>query len=342
MILFKRISMVMMLIGFSCGLLQADFIGLSVWERTLPSGEKQHIICCGDWHNLTTHADQQADELVKFIAERKCDSDCILVEDMTDFEHVFQYVEQYLKKHMDGYTEPVLGNVQKKYHEELKKFLKSLGQGALLKIGLHAESQGVRVINSEYRQLLLGLPLPASWEPLVCKVSSFMWSSILEELKAYDDNDVLNHFYKDIITRSEHFIKSDRFSQEIEFLDAKFLHNIYQLQIEQEQSNMIALCAGALHTINIERILPKLGYISIYREGFTSNPSITDVLKELFVRSGTIHVKNALDYAFPNAKRLVKIEKRVKNAFHDDLNVDIWYDQTSHVEQQGSMLRARL
>ena len=126
-----------------------------------------------------------------------------------------------------------------------------------------------------------------------------MLSHILEELEKYDDNSVLTQFYEDIISRYANIkemlqrqIPSAKILEETtwdqllgtenpaykefydnpsfqaqyrdtffaEILDAKFLHNIYQLQIQQEQGNLIAVCAGPVHTANIERVLPKLGY----------------------------------------------------------------------------------
>ncbi len=268
MFLFKRISMLMLSISCCFASLQADFITLSVWERTTPSGEKQHVICCGDIHNLNSKADEQTNDVVGFLAERNCSSDCILIEDTCDFGHTLAYAKEYFKWYMDEPNYQMFENVQTRYNDELKEYMETEGKGVILNIGPQAESLGIRIINCEYRQVFGWLPIPNPWQPLVCKIRDFMWGSIFEELKAYDDGNVLNHFYQDIITAHDklkyvQFINKPLMNG---ILDAKLLHNIYQLQVQQEQSNLLVVCAGAWHILNIERVLPRLNYICIHKE----------------------------------------------------------------------------
>ncbi len=333
MFLSRRISMLLLSISCCFASLQGDFITLSVWERTLPSGEKQQLICLGDQHDLTAQADEQANDLVKFLRERNCESDCILVEDMVDFEHVLHYVKQYLKQHMVGFTESVLTNVQRRYLDEVRPFFwsPSKQEPAVFKIGPYAERHGIRVINVEHRQLF-GFPFSASWRKLVNEINSFVLSRVLEELEKYDDNGVLNQFYEDIIGRyadikemlkrkatfveilsgtpwdrligKEHSLYKefrDTLSLRLQYpilffaevLDAMFLHNIYQLQIQQEQSNLLVVGAGCVHTVNIERVLPKLGYECIGNKGGPFSFSSMDSMMP-------ISIKSSLDSIFSN------------------------------------------
>ena len=317
----RCISMLLLSISCCFASLRADFITLSVWERTTATGHKQHLICCGDKHNIDAQADQQANDLVSFVGEKSCESDCILVEDMIDFKNVWHYANQYLKQHMVGFGESIVKNMQKQI-----RIVPSRGCPPLFKVGRHADRHKVRLINVEFRQLFTVPSFSTSWLlTLLHEITYSMFRRILEELEQYDDNDVLNQFYGDFISRyadvkvmlkeqrilHEIFIKivEDNFLGRehplyewrsvipfedlffIEALDARFLHNIYQLQIQQEQSNLLVVCAGWMHTVNIERVLPKLGYECIGNKGCPFSIYLMSSM-------APVNVKSSLDSIF--------------------------------------------
>ncbi len=356
--------------------LQADFVTLSVWERTLPSGEKQHVICCGDDHDLTAQADEQANDLVKFMAERKCESDVIIVEDLLlDLERLdFEGIVQFRKQYKAGFTESTFEVVQdtiKQILDTIKPLLvaEKVGKSALFQVGTHADRHRIRVINADHRCDNLPVPaaVPVKLQALVHKISCFILSNSLEELGKYDDNCVLNQFYEDIVGRyantkemlqrqvsikeienampfdqvlgTEHPLYEElvrgpdtELFREIkhllprlftyeeffaEVVDAKCLHNIYQLQMQQEQSNLITVCAGAAHTVNIERVLPKLGYERIGNKGssiiisFKSIDSIISSYKSMDSMM-PISIKSSLDSIFSDRSISALPSKRLQ------------------------------
>ena len=375
MFLSRRISMLLLSIGCCFASLQADFVTLSVWERTTDTGKKQHLICLGDLHTRVEEADEQANDLVEFLRERNCESDCILVEDMFDFGPVLHYVKQYLKQHVAGcIKQHMVGHIFTNQRLYLDKVRRSTRVPALFKIAPYADEHRIRSINVEHRHLH-STYFPSFLRGLVNKVDCFMLNYILEELKAYDDNYALNQFYKDIVSRyadikemlqrqmpigeiirattigslisrenpayedyrynfpdENLFLKSplkDTFFFN-ETVDAKFLHNIYQRQVQQERPSVVAVCAGATHTWNIERKLPALGYQCIHRDGASSlndcrkglslSQRLKDILDELFVYQP---LKKALYELLLHPKAAVekikKIEQQaqIKNAFDE-------------------------
>ena len=81
MFLSRRISMLLLSVSCCFASLQADFVALSVWERTIPSGEKQgekqHLGFFGDRYDLSTQATEQDLDILNFLAKRNCSSDVL-------------------------------------------------------------------------------------------------------------------------------------------------------------------------------------------------------------------------------------------------------------------------
>ena len=301
------------------------------------------------------------------MAERKCESDGIIVEDLLlDLERLdFEGIVQFRKQYKAGFTESTFEVVQdtiKQILDRIKSLLvaERVGMSALFQVGPHADRHRVRVINADHRCHNLPVSaVPVALKALVHKVICLiMWSS-LEELEKYDDNCVLNQFYEDIVSRyanTKEMLQRQVSIKEIEnampcdqvlgtehpryeeltrnsldtedtelfreikhllprlftyeefiaeVVDAKCLHNIYQLQMQQEQSNLITVCAGAAHTVNIERVLPKLGYERIGNKGssiiisFKSIDSIISSYKSMDSMM-PISIKSSLDSIFSN------------------------------------------
>ena len=80
MFLFRRISMLMLLLVSCFAVLQADFVTLSIWRRITPKGKEQFVVCCGGIRNLHDKADEQAQDIAQFLVERKNPADCVLIE----------------------------------------------------------------------------------------------------------------------------------------------------------------------------------------------------------------------------------------------------------------------
>lgn len=79
---------------------------------------------------------------------------------------------------------------------------------------------------------------------------------------------VLNDYYMQCIDAAAK--NSSSFLALVELMDARILHHIYQKQISQDHANAIVVCAGCLHTWNIETKLRELGYTQIYKKGVSS------------------------------------------------------------------------
>ncbi len=320
-------SKLALLIGCAASL-QADIVSLSVWKRTTSFGDEQYVICCGDQHNLWVCQTEQANDLVEYFRKRDCKSDCILLEDITGYELVLNYVDRYLKERMKKHTLSFKESIL----EDFSRSSTRAADGVLSQIRQYAKEHGIRAVNHEHRYAIVGrsnasAPLVGWWYV----INYFMLNQILEELKKYNDDETLNRFYKDIIDRytdveemlqkgrsidtirkqfstDKHYGKEHPFknfyenSEEdlfVEVLDARFLHDIYQLQIKQEKSNLIAVCAGVAHTFNIETILPKLGYeyiggrpfYSPYLAQYKEPIDIKSYLNDIFSDSNKLQAK---------------------------------------------------
>ena len=117
----RCISMLLLLSGFFYGL-QADFIGLSIWERTTASGKKQHLICCGDRHGWVSKADEQLNDWIQFLEERANPNDIVLIEDWYDFREEIAEAKKYFKENIKDWDESSLQDVQTRYVDELLPF----------------------------------------------------------------------------------------------------------------------------------------------------------------------------------------------------------------------------
>ncbi len=316
--LFKRISMLLLSISCCFASLQADFVSLSVWERTTAKGEKQHLILLGDKHDLVAKAEEQANDLIKFLRERNRKSDCILIENMANFKPFLDYASQYLRK-QEKYTSDSKESILEGFSSLRMPALKAV---VLSRVQKYAYQYDIKVINLEHRYLVC--KIDDSVHPLWYPINYFMLNQTLEELKKYNDGEALNHFYKDILNRyievqemlQKHVSietminkhpKYKRLGKEhpgknscedldetffTEVLDTRVLHDVYQRHIKQEQSSLITVCAGAFHTFNIETILPKLGY-----EYLGGRPFYSPCLDEYRM---PVDIKSYLNDIFPS------------------------------------------
>ncbi len=122
MFLSRRISMLLLSISCCFASLQADFVTLSVWERTTPSGEKQHLICLGDWHDFVSKSDEQSDDLIKFLEQRNNPSDAVVIEDLCDYGYIIAEAKKYFKENVKNWNESCLQDIQVRYDDEMQHF----------------------------------------------------------------------------------------------------------------------------------------------------------------------------------------------------------------------------
>ena len=195
MVLFSYTS-ILLLIVVCFASLQADFTRYSVWLQTAPSGEKQYLVCCGEGdHKKTDNAKEQANALVALLKQRDCSSDCIVLEDMADYEGACAYAKRYAQ-HMNLCSKLDVQDIQKRYDDLYDD------QNALRRVAQAASGKNINVINIEHRHFRQKIECaPDSWQKLFKKLDAFVVSSLLKEIERYDDTAVLNKHYKSIIDR---------------------------------------------------------------------------------------------------------------------------------------------
>ena len=331
MFLSRRISMLLLLISFFHGL-QADFRGFSIWERTTATGYKQHLICCGDDHDLASEGDEQSDDLIEFFNRRSNPHDVVLIEDRFDYAYIIEQARAYCKENSKRWDESCLQDVQLRYDDEFKLDFElqffgrlSLEFGVLIKVGQKiADKENIKSFNVDVRGLADSTTftcLSKDWANFLCwKLDNFVVKQIIKEIQKYDDGHFLNRYYQQCIQpllcilkesgsvsmwSIRHFLLCynghsllsflpypdsfyyklypydsfsgrdewhDRCSRNLlsELMNARLLHHIYQGHIQQECANVVAVCAGLAHILNIEQKLPALGYSCIHREGASS------------------------------------------------------------------------
>lgn len=185
------------LLSISCCFtsMQADFSRYSMWHRTSLSGKKQYLVCCGEGdHKKTEHAQEQANALVALLKQRDCLSDCIVLEDMADYEGACEYAKQYAQ-HMNLCSQLDVQDIQKRYDD-------LYDQNALRRVAQAASGKNINVINIEHRHFRQKIECASdSWQKLFKKLDAFVVSSLLKEIQHYDDGVVLNKHYKSITDR---------------------------------------------------------------------------------------------------------------------------------------------
>ncbi len=407
MFLFNRhISMLMLSISCCFASLQADFISLSVWERTTATGHKQHLICLGDNHDLTSKADEQSDDLIEFLNRRSNSNDIVLIEDRFNYAYIIEQARAYCKKNNEGWDESCLHDVQLRYDDEFKLDFElqffgrlSLKFGALIKVGQKiADKESIRSFNVDFRGLADSSTftcLSQDWADFLRWMDHFVVKQVIKEIQNYDDSEFLNGYYQRCIDplrcilketgavsmwHIRHFLgcyngnslfnfcphhdsfyyklyaslhserNSDRLSKDLlcELMDARLLHHIYQGQMQQECANVVAVCAGVAHTLNIEQKLPALGYTCIDRDGVSScddivqglslSQSLKESLDKLYLRQQTEEEKRE-----KQIKRQAKIERRIKHIL-SGLDDNIMLDLNMYTDTQRSpaKLQAKL
>ncbi len=351
----KRISMLMLSISCCFASLQADFISLSVWERTTLSGEKQHLICCGDNHRLIAKADEQVNDIVDFLKQRNCSDDCVLIEGMPNGDELFPLLKKFLINEQ-GWNGKLAHNCLMTAHEKYSaNYDSDIRQGddwGLTLLGLQEALPSSTIMKLDYRNydiaffrytdMKRGSLMHFNWKSILKNFDSFMTKEAIEEIAGYNDNEALNEFYHRVTAPLNSMRKFTNFFSEndiktclkekhgdaflfldlvpregsryyvgiqpwveatelieyassallSELLDARFLHNIHQLQTRKESENVVFVCAGDVHVQNIESMLPKVGYTNIYPRGESS-------LKSTFLGfSYDKRLKDVLDTVF--------------------------------------------
>ncbi len=205
----RCISMLLLSISCCFASLQADFVDLQVWRRTTPSGEKQHLVCCGDKHNLGLKADEQSDDLIEFLNRRGNQHDVVLIEDWCDFSYIIEQAQAYLKEN-GGRDESCLQGIQTRYDEEVLygEHLFECIKGkpifpALLKFGQKiANERNTSLINLDFRHLMdhRAKYVTFSWEECLDGLDDYVHRSIVKEIQEYDDNELLNTYYANCVS----------------------------------------------------------------------------------------------------------------------------------------------
>ncbi len=199
MFLSRRISMLLLLVGFFHGL-QADFIDLQVWRRATPSGESQYLICCGDRHSLTSKADEQSNDLIEFLNQRNNPHDVVLIEDLEDYTYIVERARAYFKANVKDRDESCLQDVQLRYYDYIESFFPSQSS-ALGKVAQKiANKENIKSLNVDFRALFSitdwSSCFPA-WEKFLSEeLDDFIIKGIVQEVQSYNDCPSLNEHYK--------------------------------------------------------------------------------------------------------------------------------------------------
>ncbi len=197
-----RISMLMLSISCCFASLQADFVTLSIWERTTPLGEKQHLICLGDRHDWVSKADEQSNDLIKFLEERDNPNDAVLIEDMSDFGYIIAEAKKYFKENIKNWNESCLQDMQVRYDDEMRRLAHNSSEWtALIKVGQKlVDKKKIKNFNADFRGLYIAESftcLSLDWTKLLSeKLEDFVVKQIIKEIQKYDDGEFLNRYYQ--------------------------------------------------------------------------------------------------------------------------------------------------
>lgn len=338
MFLYRRISMLLLFVGCFIGL-QADFISLSIWERTTPSGHKQHLICCGDKHDLISKADEQSDDLINWLEQRDNLHDVVLIEDQSDLTYIIEQAKEYLKIIEKHWDESCLRNVQTRYDDELLPFHHNTsGQPALHKVGQKLVDKKIKSVNVDFRCLALAADfwcLSRDWKIFLNQLELIIAEQVFREVQSYDDCLFLNEFYHKIRFSSS---LSERRLLDTHnlLLDARLLHHIYQMQVQQKYANVVVVCAGARHNWRIEDKLLALGYTCIDRDGASSvniklslSKRLKDSLDKLYLCQQEAETERKIKQA-----RMKRRIKHILLGFDVDMDAD---DQRSPAKLQAKL-----
>ncbi len=342
MFLSKRISMLLLSISCCFASLQADFITLSVWERTTPSGEKQQLVLLGDKHDLIEKADEQSNDLINWLEQRNNPSDIVLIEDMGDFTYIIEQAKAYLKEHAKNWDESCLQDAQVRYDDEFRPFSwNPSGDSVLRKVGQKlANKKNIKSLNVEFRIHYIGQLscLSPAWAKFLNDLTVFMMKKIYREILTYNYGDCrfLSEYYQNKFPPL--FLFDNRIPDDdwCDFLlEAHLLHNIYRSQIQQTHSNVVVICAGAVHTREIENELSKLDYQRIDRDGAISAKEAsegTPLSRRLKYSLDKLSLHQQADL-----ERQVKTKKRLKQI---SLGFDV--DMGNNVQSPPATLQAKL
>ncbi len=202
---------------------------------------------------------QQADHLINFL--KNCDSNCcVLVEDITDIENS-GFEKEFVKI-----------NDENSDNDTFTSFLTDINE--------LCKQNNIKIINVECRYAGT-----LYFDSLFIKTEKFLKAlyETINEIKNYNDNPLLNNYYKKLIQEvlnNKKFISileqnKDKYYDELkelinekmhenfffdycELVDAKIMHAIHQ-----NKDKNVHICVGNMHIKNIENIIKKLNYKKI-------------------------------------------------------------------------------
>ncbi len=242
------------------------------------SNGKQNIYFFNDIHEAYDKAPDQQIQLVSFAKRLNA---TLLTEEMTDMNTLRRYI------HDDG----LLASIQVDCMNHLAK--EESDRFPLRGLSLFARSMGVDATNIDYRQWVDAFRTGRS---ITGKIAMHLLDTVIEEIRAYDDNPVFNAYYDKTINmvttvfkplwdylrvhdipvadlaKTEEFKRITTDIQNIK-MDAKQRYNDYWIvydssifdclllhKLAQHQQGHVIVCAGAFHCDLASDLLKEVGF----------------------------------------------------------------------------------
>lgn len=203
--LLKNSSLAVFSLSFF--LLHADFVDVSVWQRLSDKGNEQHLVLCGDNHDLKETGIDQAHEIVDCLAKRANKYDTILVEDLNDMQSLGKSIDAFFDAYPNSAdrakAQAFIDTAGKSIECQREECLRSKEHDVLFVLPYLARTKNVSVQNIDFRFIVscsamrLDTQKYADGRLLV----PHLIESIVEEIAAYNDGPLLNNIYAKIIGR---------------------------------------------------------------------------------------------------------------------------------------------
>lgn len=278
---------------------KAFIVSLETLRNQITPAHCQYIIKAGDAHfagqqdydhptlnniELSKINFQQASNIIDF-AENLNLKDCLFI-----LEDMYQYAGTDLN--IKNIVENDKIENQKNNYSTCMDCINSL-----------CTKKNIAVINIEFRHANT-----LFMDSLEIKTQNFLnnFYSIINELKNYNDNKIINKYYSKLVKRTLkrnksfidylknnkntyfNLIKDNLTNKQLEIfhndmcniLDARIIHNI----LKHSDKKFIFICAGATHTKKIETVLKKINFQNIYNSSTIDiyNPiDLKEILKNL-------------------------------------------------------------
>ncbi|MEX0848683.1 MAG: hypothetical protein WD055_00465 [Candidatus Dependentiae bacterium] len=191
----KKLFIIMLV--FCASIIKADFTHVNLWQKKLATGEKQHVLCCGDRHRIMQKGLKQVERLMEFITKVPGKNE-IIIEDALNY----QISMQKLKENDDGSVE------HKRLMEDFQDFQNEMNayrrqdviDGVISGIVLVpelAKEHDIACTNIEFRQVVTG-QLPDLIELIDehgfshCKIINGIVETVLNTVESFDDSLQLN------------------------------------------------------------------------------------------------------------------------------------------------------